>query len=51
MILLVAIVAAIVLTLRRRPDIKLQRPGASRSRVRREDRVRLVQACRREADD
>lgn len=40
-ILLVAIVAAIVLTLRRRPGIKLQNPAAQMT-VRRVDRVRLV---------
>jgi NADH-quinone oxidoreductase subunit J len=40
-ILLVAIVAAIALTLRKRKDTKYQRP-ASQVRVRREDRVRLV---------
>ncbi|MEZ5448526.1 MAG: NADH-quinone oxidoreductase subunit J [Thiolinea sp.] len=41
MILLVAIIAAIVLTLRRRPDSKSQNIG-KQVRVRREDRVRLV---------
>ncbi len=41
LILLVAIVAAIALTLRRRKDSKYQDP-ASQLRVRREDRVRLV---------
>jgi len=40
-ILLVAIVAAISLTLRRRPDTKYQNP-AKQVAVRREDRVRLV---------
>ena len=40
-ILLVAIVAAIALTLRRRPDTKYQNP-ARQVTVRREDRVRLV---------
>lgn len=40
-ILLLAIVAAIALTLRRRPDSKSQNP-AQQVRVRREDRVRLV---------
>jgi NADH-quinone oxidoreductase subunit J len=40
-ILLVAIVAAIALTLRRREGVKSQDPGAQ-VRVRREDRVRLV---------
>ncbi|QKT02573.1 NADH-quinone oxidoreductase subunit J [Ectothiorhodospiraceae bacterium 2226] len=40
-ILLVAIVAAIALTLRRRPDTKYQRPE-DQVRVRRADRVRLV---------
>jgi NADH-quinone oxidoreductase subunit J len=41
-ILLVAIIAAITLTLRRRPGTKHQDP-AQQVRVRREDRVRLVQ--------
>ena len=40
-ILLVAIIAAIVLTLRRRPDAKKQ-DVAQQVQVRREDRVRLV---------
>ena len=40
-ILLVAIVAAIALTMRRRPDSKSQRPSAQVA-VRREDRVRIV---------
>lgn len=40
-VLLVAIVAAIALTMRRRPGTKYQRPGAQVS-VRREDRVRIV---------
>ncbi|MDH3466591.1 MAG: NADH-quinone oxidoreductase subunit J [Gammaproteobacteria bacterium] len=40
-ILLVAIVAAISLTLRRRPDTKYQNP-AKQVAIRREDRVRLV---------
>ena len=40
-ILLAAIVAAIALTLRRRPETKYQNP-ARQVRVRREDRVRLV---------
>lgn len=40
-ILLVAIIAAISLTLRRRPETKYQNP-ATQIRVRREDRVRLV---------
>ncbi len=40
-ILLVAIVAAIALTLRRRKDTRVQRP-AEQMRVRREDRVSLV---------
>lgn len=40
-ILLVAIVAAIALTLRRRPHIKAQKPEAQVA-VRREDRVKLV---------
>jgi NADH-quinone oxidoreductase subunit J len=41
MILLVAMVAAVALTLRRRKDVKAQRPS-EQVRVRREDRVRLV---------
>jgi len=40
-ILLVAIIAAIALTLRRRPGVKHQNPS-EQVRVRREDRVRLV---------
>jgi NADH-quinone oxidoreductase subunit J len=40
-ILLLAIVAAIALTLRRRPETKFQN-AARQVRVRREDRVRLV---------
>jgi NADH-quinone oxidoreductase subunit J len=40
-ILLVAIIAAIALTLRRRPGVKYQNPS-EQVRVRREDRVRLV---------
>jgi len=40
-VLLVAIVAAIALTMRRRPGTKYQRPGEQVS-VRREDRVRVV---------
>ena len=40
-ILLVAIVAAIALTLRRRKQTKYQNPG-QQIRVRREDRIRLV---------
>jgi NADH-quinone oxidoreductase subunit J len=40
-ILLVAIIAAIVLTLRKRPDTKYQDPAKQIS-VRKEDRVRLV---------
>jgi NADH-quinone oxidoreductase subunit J len=40
-ILLVAIIAAITLTMRRRPETKYQNP-AQQIRVRREDRVRLV---------
>lgn len=40
-ILLVAIIAAIVLTLRRRPKTKYQNP-AQQVRVRREERIRLV---------
>ncbi len=41
-ILLVAIIAAIVLAMRRRPDSKYQDPAAQ-VRVRREDRVRIVE--------
>jgi NADH-quinone oxidoreductase subunit J len=41
LILLVAMVAAVVLTLRRRKDSKYQRPG-DQVRVKRSDRVRLV---------
>ena len=41
LILLVGMVAAVVLTLRRRKDSKYQRPG-DQVRVRRSDRVRLV---------
>jgi len=41
LILLVGMVAAVVLTLRRRKDSKYQRPG-DQVRVRREERVRLV---------
>ncbi len=41
LVLLVALVAAIALTLRHRPDVKKQDPG-QQVRVRREDRVRLV---------
>ena len=41
LILLVAIVAAIALTMRRRPGLKYQSPG-EQVMVRREDRVRLV---------
>ena len=41
MILLVAIIAAIALTLRRRKDTKAQDPSAQ-VRVRRADRVRMV---------
>jgi NADH-quinone oxidoreductase subunit J len=40
-ILLVAIVAAIALTMRRRPDSKSQRPSVQVA-VRREDRIRIV---------
>lgn len=40
-ILLVAIVAAIALTMRRRPEVKRQTPG-KQVQVRRDDRVRLV---------
>jgi NADH-quinone oxidoreductase subunit J len=40
-ILLIAIVAAITLTMRRRPDTKYQNP-AEQVRVRRQDRVRMV---------
>jgi len=51
-ILLVAIVAAIALTLRRRKTTKYQDP-ARQVRVRREERVRLVSmpATRREAKE
>jgi len=41
MILLVAIIAAIALTMRRRPDTKYQRP-AEQVTVRKEDRLRIV---------
>ena len=41
-VLLLAIVAAIVLTLRQRPGLKVQDVSAQ-VRVRREDRVRIVQ--------
>ncbi len=41
LILLVAMIAAVVLTLRRRKDSKFQRPG-DQVRVKRSDRVRLV---------
>ena len=41
-ILLVAIVAAIALTLRRRKDTQVQDPVAAGARCRRADRVRLV---------
>ncbi len=44
-ILLVAIIAAIALTLRRRPETKYQNP-AKQIRVRKEDRVRLVKMKR-----
>ncbi len=40
-VLLVAIVAAIALTMRRRPDTKHQRPSEQVA-VRREDRIRIV---------
>jgi hypothetical protein len=40
--LLVAIIAAIALTMRRRPETKFQDP-AEQIKVRRKDRVRLVQ--------
>ena len=40
-VLLIAIVAAIILTLRKRPDVKTQDPSRQ-VRVRREERVRLV---------
>ena len=51
-ILLVAIVAAIALTLRRRKETKYQNPS-QQIRVRREDRVRLVNvpAVKRDADN
>lgn len=41
MILLVAIIAAIALTMRRRPDTKYQTPG-QQVKVRKEDRLRVV---------
>jgi NADH-quinone oxidoreductase subunit J len=41
LVLLVALIAAIALTLRQRPDTKYQVPG-DQVRVRREDRVRMV---------
>ena len=41
LVLLVAIVAAIALTHRRRPDSKAQRPGEQVA-VRSEDRIRIV---------
>ena len=41
LILLVAIVAAISLSLRRRPDTKYQKPS-KQIRVRKEDRIRIV---------
>jgi len=41
LVLLVALIAAIALTLRQRPDTKYQVPG-KQVRVRREDRVRMV---------
>ena len=50
LILLVAIVAAIALTLRRRPETKYQSP-AKQVRVRREDRVRLVSMKSEKASD
>lgn len=52
LVLLVAIIAAIALTLRKRPDTKYQKPAEQVS-VRREDRVRLVKmpAERRPAED
>ena len=40
-ILLVAIIAAITLTLRRRPTTKYQTPG-NQVKVKREDRIRMV---------
>jgi NADH-quinone oxidoreductase subunit J len=49
-ILLVAIIAAIALTLRKRPDIKTQNP-ARQVQVRREERVRLVQMPSASAPD
>ena len=48
-ILLVAIVAAIALTLRRRKDDQVLRIRRSRSRCRREDRVRIVSMPSRRA--
>ena len=41
LILMVAIVAAIALTMRRRPDTKYQRPGLQ-VQVKKEDRLRIV---------
>ncbi len=49
-ILLVAIVAAIALTLRRRPGTRHQNP-AQQVRVRREDRVRLVKVAAQKPGD
>jgi len=49
-ILLVAIVAAIALTLRKRPDVKSQNIDAQ-VRVRREDRVRLVKMSAEKNED
>ena len=40
--LLVAIVAAIALTLRKRKDTQAHRPGPTRCRVKRSDRLRIV---------
>ena len=49
-ILLVAIVAAIALTMRRRPDTKYQNPAAQVG-VRRDDRVRIVRMAAEKRPD
>ncbi len=49
-ILLVAIVAAIALTLRRRPETKYQNP-AEQVGVRRDDRVRIVRMAAEKKPD
>lgn len=49
LILLVAIIAAIALTMRRRPDTKYQRPEEQLN-IRRADRVRLVDLKKTEAE-